>query len=67
MENRDTKKAIPEELNDGTLEAVTAGGTVPTVNPEVMYAKPSDPGIFTPIPSRDQEGNLIYIIPTTTE
>lgn len=66
MENKETKEAIPAALNDGILESVT-GGTVPTLHPDVLYAKFSDSEASTPAPTRDENGNLIYIIPTTTE
>ena len=66
MENKEMKKAIPATLSDGSLESVT-GGTVPTMHPEVLYAKVSDPEASTPVPTQDKNGNLIYIIPTLTE
>lgn len=67
MKNKKPEEKIPVELSDALLEAVAAGESIPTMEPQILYAKFSDPASSAPIQTRDEDGNLIYVTPTCVE
>lgn len=67
MKNKKPEEKIPVELNDALLEAVAAGESIPTMGPSILYAHSSGMSSSTLVPTRDEEGNLIYIAPSPVE
>lgn len=67
MKNKKPEEKVPVELNEALLETVAAGESIPTADPSILYAHSSGMSSSILVPTRDEEGNLIYVAPTPVE